>query len=316
MSRDVSLADRLPRDLKLRDIRVVVTVAEQGAILKAARVMNVTQPSVTRCLHALEARLGVALFQRLPNGVSITPYGEVFVQRCRQILADIGMLGAEIESMALGVKGQIHVGAMPATIHSFLPDALLEMQQTYPDISVTVIEETEQELTKRLHDRSIDIAVGRLLPEHEVPELQSEVLLSDPMCFVVRPGHPLMQTKVPSVKQALAYSWVYPKRDSLAHRALESAFRTTGHGEPKIALFTSSISFIIRVVSRSDYIGALPVSMFRFNTPVEVKQLKVDLPSTIAPIGTTKLRDRETLPSIRRFEEMLRKVCGRTDMPL
>lgn len=298
----------------MRDLRIALAVADNGGIMKAAEFLNVTQPTVTRCVHDLEARLGVILFRRTSRGVTLTPYGEAFIHRCRQIVADIGLLGAEMESMAHGIKGQVSVGAMPAAINTFLPHALLSLQREYPDISVLVREGSETDLLTELRERDIELAVGRLPSEREHPDLSNEVLLSDPLCFVVRPGHPLLSEPEPSVSQSLRYPWVFPRQNSLAHRALESAFRTNGHDLPKIAIYSTSISLISRVVAESDYIGALPGNMFHFHPlPSVFTQLRVDLPSTLAPIGITKLRDRDTLPSTARLEDALRRVCR--DLP-
>ncbi len=316
MSESVLEPRRLLREIKIRDMRVALAVAEHGGILKAAEHLNVTQPTVTRCVQDLEARLGVALFRRTPRGVTLTPYGEAFIRRCRHIVADVGMLGAEIDAMAHGIMGQVFVGAMPAAINTFLPQALLDLQREYPDISVSVREGSESDLITGLREREIEIAVGRLLSEREHPDLKNEILLNDPLCFVVRPGHPLLSGDKPTVSESLKYPWVFPTKNSLAHRALEAAFRTSGHDLPKVAIYSTSITCISRVVSESDYVGALPESMFHFGPPpIGFVYLDMDLASTLSPIGMTKLRDRETLPSTRRFEDALRRACRQGTEP-
>ncbi|GJL84120.1 MAG: LysR family transcriptional regulator [marine bacterium B5-7] len=294
----------------MRDLRITLAVADNGGILKAAESLNITQPTVTRCVHDLESRLGVSLFHRTSRGVTLTPYGETFVQRGRQIVADVGMLGAEIDAMAHGTKGQVHVGVMPAAINTIVPQALLELQRSYPDISVLVQEGSEVDLLSGLRKRSIDMAIGRLPSERDNLDVCNEVLLNDPLCFVVRLDHPMLSEKRPTVAQSVLYPWIFPERNSLVHRALESAFRTSGHELPKVAIYSTSITCIARVVAESDYIGPLPLSMFRYGArPTSFTQLNIDLPSTISPIGITKLRDRETLPSARRLEDALRSVC-------
>jgi DNA-binding transcriptional LysR family regulator len=302
--------ERFSREISLRELRTVLAVAEQGSVSKAAEYLNITQPTVTRCLHELEAGLGVELFRRVPRGMVPTAYGEAFIRRCRRIMADIGSLGAEIDSMAHGIKGRVHVGAMPAAINSFLPLALLELQQRYPDICVSVREGSESDLLNGLRAREIDLAVGRLPSERDNPDLQNEVLLNDPLCFVVREGHAMLEREQPTVAESLTFPWVFPAIDSLAHRALESAFRTSGHDLPKVAIYSTSITCITRVVEGSDYIGPLPESMFRFGPiPAGIARLEMRFSSTLAPIGITRLRGWESLPATAQVEEALRQVC-------
>jgi DNA-binding transcriptional LysR family regulator len=307
----VALPERIVREIKMRDMRIALAVADAGGVVKAAESINMTQPSVSRCIQQLERRLGVSLFSRSHLGMSLTPYGVIFVGRCRQILADVRTLGAEIDSIAHGIKGQILVGAMPIAVNTFLPQALIALQRRFPDLTVAVREGTERDLIDDLRNRRIEMAVGRLMPAVDHPDLENEVLLNDPLCFVVRRGHPLLRRTHPSVAQALAYRWVFPTRDSPAHKALSAAFRTTGLEEPKVAIHTSSISCIVRVVSQSDYIGTVPVKMFEFGIePGNIRRLGIDLDSTVAPIGISKLRGRELLPGVRRFEEVLRETCA------
>lgn len=309
----IGLSERVWREITMRDMRIALAVAEEGGVVKAAESMNVTQPSVTRCIQQLERRLGVNLFTRSRLGMSLTPYGVIFTERCRQIVADVRTLGAEIDSIAHGIKGQILVGAMPIAVNTFLPQTLIALQRRFPDLTVAVREGTEQDLIDDLRSRKIEIAVGRLMPAADHPDLQNEVLVNDSLCFVVRRGHPLLRKARPTVAQALAYRWVFPTRDSPAHKALSAAFRTTGLDEPMVAIHTSSLSCIVRVVSQSDYIGTVPVRMFEFRIELgNVRRLDIALDSTVAPIGISKLRGRESLPGVKRFEEVLRETCGPT----
>jgi len=301
---------RLLRDVKMRDLRIVLAVAEQGGILKAAQHINITQPTVTRCVQGIESRLGVALFRRTSRGMVPTVYGDAFVRRCRGIMADIGALGAEIDTMAHGVRGQVLIGAMPAAMNSFLPLALLELQKSHPDIRVSVSEGNENDLLLGLRNRNIDLAVGRLPSEREHPDVRNEVLLNDPLCFVARPGHPLFSQPTHTVAQACEFPWVCPNRESLVQKALESAFRTAGHELPRVAIYTTSITCIAEVVAGSDYIGPLPESMFHFGTkPAGIARLQIDLRSTLAPIGITRLRGKDMLPVTAKVEEVLRQFC-------
>ena len=72
--------------MSLEQLETVVAIAEEGAVVRAARRLHVSQPPVTRRLASLEDELGVVLFERLPRGMRPTPEGEVFVAHARSIL--------------------------------------------------------------------------------------------------------------------------------------------------------------------------------------------------------------------------------------
>ncbi len=72
--------------MSLEQLETVVAIAEEGALVRAARRLHISQPPLTRRLQALEDELGVRLFEREPRGMSLTPPGERFLVQARQIL--------------------------------------------------------------------------------------------------------------------------------------------------------------------------------------------------------------------------------------
>jgi DNA-binding transcriptional LysR family regulator len=213
--------------------------------------------------------------------------------------------------MAHGIRGQVSIGAMPAAMNTFLPLALLNLQKHYPDIRVSAREGPEKDLLNSLRSRDLDLAVGKLPSERDHPYVQNEVLLNDPLFFVARLGHPLLSLKANTVAQTREFPWVFSTSDSVAHQALEYAFRTAGYDLPRVVIYTTSITCITDVVASSDCIGPLPESMFRFGSkPVGVARLQMDLRSTLAPIGITRLHGPDVLPIIVKVEKVLRQFCA------
>lgn len=89
-------------DMSLDQIEMVVAIAEEGALVRAARRLAISQPPLTRKLAALEDELGVALFERLPRGMRPTPAGEAFLPVAHRILADVGRARAAARGARAG----------------------------------------------------------------------------------------------------------------------------------------------------------------------------------------------------------------------
>src|SRR5580698_7273713 len=87
MARNVDWKDRIGRRLRLRDLHVFSAVVDAGSMAKAAAHLKITQPSVSKAISDLESVLGVRLFDRSPQGVAPTIYGEA-LGRCGTVVFD------------------------------------------------------------------------------------------------------------------------------------------------------------------------------------------------------------------------------------
>lgn len=77
--------------MSVEQLNSFVVVAEEGALVRAARRLHVSQPPLTRRIQALEDELGATLFERLPRGVRLTPAGEALLPRARAVLAALDL---------------------------------------------------------------------------------------------------------------------------------------------------------------------------------------------------------------------------------
>lgn len=78
--------------MSLEQLQTVVAIADEGALVRAARRLHISQPPLTRRLQALEDELGTQLFERLPRGMRPTPTGERVIAQARGILAAVDAL--------------------------------------------------------------------------------------------------------------------------------------------------------------------------------------------------------------------------------
>lgn len=185
-----SLIDRGPV-LGSRDIRQVMAVAEKGSIRRAAEVLGMTQPGLSKNLRLIEDRLGVSLFERSTSGVKLTAAGAMLVERGRQVLLDLSAIERDIEDSSRGESGKVTVGLGTVVAIEAAASLLAEAHRLHPGISVDVTVNDPESLLELLRTGRLDFGVFHLEPSGLSEEFTSRVMLKTRPLVLVGAHHPL-----------------------------------------------------------------------------------------------------------------------------
>lgn len=177
--------------IELKRLNAFVTVVEAGSITRAAELLFIQQPPLTRLLQGLEQEFGVPLLQRLPRGVIPTEAGEVLLQEARAVLARAAQLSAAMHRAAQGEQGRVRIGfTSSAALHTFVPALLRRYREIYPAVSTHLEESGSGELLASVVAGELDVAFVRMRVK-DMPELEMEKVLEEPMWVAVPSGHKL-----------------------------------------------------------------------------------------------------------------------------
>jgi DNA-binding transcriptional LysR family regulator len=122
--------------LDWNDLRHLLAVAETGSTLAAGRMLGVSQTTSARRIAALEAALGVTLFERSPSGYTLTPEGETLLGDARAIAAAAGRLTAVATAHARAADGAVRVSAGEIDALTVLPPILRDLHLAHPEIRI------------------------------------------------------------------------------------------------------------------------------------------------------------------------------------
>ena len=122
--------------MNLRHLQTFVAVADAGGLRRAAGRVNLSQPAISRQLHALEAELGVRLFDLIRRRVQLTSAGEDLLQRSRRLLIDAEAIGERARALKSGQTGVLRVGAMPQLIESMMVPFLKQYRRRHPGVEI------------------------------------------------------------------------------------------------------------------------------------------------------------------------------------
>jgi DNA-binding transcriptional LysR family regulator len=250
--------------LKTRQLPLLVAIAEEGNIHRAAQVLNTTQPAASKLLKDMEDALQVPLFERLPRGMRPTRYGETMIRHARVALATLDQAHDEINALKAGRFGQVSVGAITSPGLMLLPPAVALVKQEHPNLRVALEIETSDVLLERLAQGKLDILVARLFAQHDKSQLRYERLTEEPVCAVARPGHPLLGVAGLSLRDVAAAGWIVPPAGSVLRHRFELMFQEEGLAPPANILETAALLFVTRMLQQSDMLAVLAADVVRY----------------------------------------------------
>jgi LysR family transcriptional regulator, cyn operon transcriptional activator len=146
--------------MDLRHLRAFAAIVETGGFARAAAQLNVSQPALSRQIHALEAELGVPLFDRVGRRALLTSEGEDLLQRSRRLLSDVDSLGERARALKSGQSGLLRVGATPQVMETVLAGFLKGYRRRHPAVDVRLVEDGGVRLPARLDRGDIHLCLA------------------------------------------------------------------------------------------------------------------------------------------------------------
>jgi len=176
-------------ELKLKDLRYLVAVAELRHFGRAAARCFVSQPTLSAQLKKLEQSLGVQLIERAPNKVSLTAAGEEIVARARRILEASDEVVALARSQRDPLAGRLRVALLPTVGPYLLPHIAPLIRKSLPRLQLRLYEYQTATMLEKLHGGQLD--VGILALPVELAGLEARELYREAFTVAVPERHPL-----------------------------------------------------------------------------------------------------------------------------
>ena len=239
-------------------MRYFVAVADEGSFSRAAAKVRVAQPSLSQQIRKLEAEVGQPLFDRLPRSVVLTEAGRCFIDYARQILASIGDARRCVDELKDEVAGRLAVGAIPTIAPYVLPELVVTFQKHYPEVTLEIIEDVTDGITRRIEAGELDVALASTCQQS--PTLRRESLGNEPLLALVPEGHPLAKKTLVELDDLKSQRFLLLHEmhclSQQVHHLLESR-----RLHPEIALAGSQLSTIANMVAAEIGVSIVPLMM-------------------------------------------------------
>ena len=225
--------------MELRTLRYFLTTANEGNITKAAEILHVTQPTLSRQMMELERELGVTLMLRGKNGLTLTEDGIFFRQRAQEIVELADRLAKNFAERQNDISGMVVIGASEAVGSQTLARLIKAFSEKYPAVQFTLYNETVDNIKDRLDKGLVDI--GLLLEPIDVTKYDYVRLSQqDTWGLLVRDDHPLTDKTSLTADDVAPYPLILPLRENIRVEILHWLGRE--EKELRIPLFYTLLS--------------------------------------------------------------------------
>ena len=180
----------------LQQLRILKAIAAEKSFTRAADILFVSQPSLSKQIKALENRLNISLINRENNTVSLTEAGKLFLDYAERILALCEESCRALNDLKTGDRGNLTVGASQTIGTYLMPRGLALFAQNYPQMNIKVQVDSTRIIAKNVMDKEIDIAVvGGNVPEELQKNLEIEDFVNDELILIIPKSHPFALRK-------------------------------------------------------------------------------------------------------------------------
>jgi DNA-binding transcriptional LysR family regulator len=194
--------------MTLFQLEVLVAVADHGSFTRAGEEIGLSQSGVSHTIAALERELGIHLFNRNRNGISLTSSGQEALKRARTILSETKQIKQLATASATVYKGTVRIGSFPSATRQLVPPLLRSMRKLYPQMEARVLEGSYQEIAEWVDSGIVDLGFLTLPAD----DLTCDVipLQKDPLRAILPIGHALSHEASVTLEQLSQEPFILP----------------------------------------------------------------------------------------------------------
>ena len=296
-------------NIDIKQIRMVETLARHGNFARAAKELNLTQPGLSRALQNLELHLGVTLFDRGKREVSPTVYAGHIIKFGVRLIKDASRLERDLQLIKGNDAGELIIGTGIIPAEALVGKVIGRLNMLHPRLHIRVIVERPHALFDMLRQRKIDILIADTRGNEKADDLEVTPLPQHPICFIVRPDHPLIMEK----NLALGHIFRYPVATPwLPENMFPLLAAKTGQDAAILAKFENGLiecnnfRILLEVVRHSNAVGCgLELIYSPALTAGEVIALPLENAGLSTHYGLVNLKRYSASPAMELFKSLL-----------
>lgn len=295
--------------MEFRHLRYFVAVAEEQHVTRAARRLGMQQPPLTQQIQALEAEIGVQLFERSPRQIRLNDAGRVFLDDARRLLRDADIAVSRVQGYAQSARLVLRIGlTTSSSMHGRTRELLKRFREERPEAVLQLEEGAAFDLLHALESGTLDVAFIRA-PAPDVPGVAAQWLAEDDLVVAIPTAHPLAaasEIRLPDLHAENLVLYRQERCTGIAQR-LMATFERTGI-QPRVNAETRRLMSAVNMVATGMGVTVVPQSMEALRMDSIVYRPLLADRLARAPVNMV-YRRADGLPLLRDFLEMGERVA-------
>lgn len=212
--------------MNFRQLEIFRTVMRSGSASRAAELLDVTQPAISRTVAELERQVGFALFDRIKGRLVPTPEAQMFLRQVDRSFVGLDQLRAEAARIRDFGAGTLRIASLAALGSTLVPRAIKNFQNAHPDIAVTLQIVSSSNVRELVVERGFDI--GLAADEVDLSGVEHVKFASTRAVCVMPPGHPLADLDVIAPRDLVGVPFIALAPEDRARQRMDVVLAQAG----------------------------------------------------------------------------------------
>lgn len=289
-----------------RHLEIITAIVDHGGLTEGAQAVGRAQPSVSRTVAMMEARIGAPLFEKNKRPLVPTELCLALAAEGRKIVNATGSASSIVSMFKTGHRGMVRIGGTPVFMDGVVSGIIAEFQKSYPNVRMEQSYAYAAELMEQLKAGTLDVAILPLRAASLPEGFQFTAMLPGRNVIACGSHHPLIRKGPLRVSDIAFYPWIAPPTSSPLYQDMRNILTEIGVKEFKVSFSGGSLASIVNILSNSDALTVLPYSVvFMARKQRSLAALSIRIGHPERKLGILCLDIEQEQSSVRRFKRFV-----------
>lgn len=297
-----------------KQLRYLRAIIEHKTFARAAGVLGVSQPALSRSISELEREIGARLLDRGRHGATATVFGQALAARSNAIDAELRQAQEDVERLKTAKAGQIVIGTTMVPSALVTPRAVASLARERPGLVMKVVEYFEYDLLMAVQLGDVDMMIGPIYKNAPPEGLVEQTLFQSSVAVITRRRHRLARRRRLRIADLAGEDWVGAITATSLQRYVDMLIANAGISPLRKTLQSDALPVVKALVAQTDHFALLPPEVVRSEIAAGILHATpLDAVGNVWPHGYRLHAERTQDPSIRAFIAHLTRICADLD---